>query len=167
MLPPFDARGVLPPGDYSLTISQLRASVLVVGGPGCAPNWNSERRAWLVDQLELLVRPLWQVGIERIWIDGSFVENAASPGDIDGYFEVDPSYFHFGHLERDLQKLKQPSTKIWVWSPFSQRPNEEGKGKLPGALWADGMNTASNFTLTMQGCLRDCVTAMAATLNLI
>ena len=36
MLPGFDKTGLLPPGDYELTIPQLRESILVVGpGPDC------------------------------------------------------------------------------------------------------------------------------------
>ncbi len=31
MLPPFDADGLLPPGDYSVSIEALRASELVLG----------------------------------------------------------------------------------------------------------------------------------------
>jgi hypothetical protein len=129
MLPSFDKSGALPAGDYSLTLPQLRDSFLVQGNERCVAGWDVTWRTWLVSQLELLAAALWQVGIEHIWIDGSFVENVARLNDIDGYFEVAASYFHLGHLERDLQALGQPSQDIWNWSFGSLRPDANGKGK--------------------------------------
>src|SRR2546426_2215505 len=71
VLPAFTADGVLPPGDYSLTLDELRQSFLVKERPD-APNWDHRWRAGLVDNLEVLVRQLWQVGVDEIFIDGSF-----------------------------------------------------------------------------------------------
>jgi hypothetical protein len=39
-LPAFSADGLLPIGDYELTIDELRQSMLVVGYPGCDPHWD-------------------------------------------------------------------------------------------------------------------------------
>jgi hypothetical protein len=38
-----------------------------------------------VDNLAVLVAQLWQVGIDRIFIDGSFAQDKPRPNDIDGY----------------------------------------------------------------------------------
>lgn len=75
MLPPFDAHGLLPPGDYALTFDQLRSSALVVGPTPSVPNWDASWRSRLVDNLEVLVRQLWTVGVRDIFVDGSFAED--------------------------------------------------------------------------------------------
>lgn len=69
-IPEFDSWGLLPPGDYEATFDVLRESVLVHGtadrvldGP-----W----RTHLIGQAEILVQQLWQVGIEEIFLDGSY-----------------------------------------------------------------------------------------------
>ncbi len=48
-LPGFTPEGVLPPGDYEMTLEELRASVLVEGpGPG-HETWDTEWRQKLVE----------------------------------------------------------------------------------------------------------------------
>lgn len=88
----FTTYGVLPSGDYRLTLSELRASYLVTGNRVPFTTWDSEWRATLVDNLGILVGQLWLVGIERIFVGGSFVEDKDRPNDIDGYFECDEEY---------------------------------------------------------------------------
>src|SRR5690348_15783649 len=76
-IPPFQADGLLPPGDYEMSFDELRLSVLVVGQVGTAvsPTWDRDWRARLVDNLEVLTRQLWQVGITEVFADGSFAED--------------------------------------------------------------------------------------------
>jgi len=47
-------------------------------------------RNWLVDNLTILVAQLWRAGVADVFIAGSFVQNNPNPGDIDGYYLVDP-----------------------------------------------------------------------------
>jgi hypothetical protein len=94
-LPPFTARGLLPPGDYPLTIDELTTSHLVTAECSRSPTWDSGWRAQLVANLDLLVVQLRMIGpprIGRIFVDGSFVEDKDHPNDIDGYFECDKRY---------------------------------------------------------------------------
>lgn len=130
-LPPFTPEGLLPVGDYGLTLTDLRASVLV-GGAGLPPTWDAPWRSRLVDNLELLVAQLWRVNIDQIFINGSFAEAKDHPNDIDGYFECDVRYFASGQLERDLNTLDP--YKVWTWDPASRRadPNST-KRQLP--MW--------------------------------
>lgn len=86
-LPRFTADGPLPPDDHQLTIAELRRSYLVTGEGLGILTWDSAWRAKLVDNLEVFVRQLWQVGVERIFVNGSFVTSKPDPGDIDAYFE--------------------------------------------------------------------------------
>jgi hypothetical protein len=129
MIPPFDERGLLPPGDYAVTFQQLRDSVLVKGG---SENWDSDWRRHLVDQAEVIVRQLWEVGIEDVFLDGSFVEDKARPNDIDGYFVCDLREFASGALERRLNALDP--YKVWTWDPASRRAYRNyAKKQLP--MW--------------------------------
>jgi len=130
LLPPFTLQGVLPPGDYALTFDGLRASPLITGQRNGSPMWDSVWRGQLVDNLEVLVRQLWAVGIERVFIDGSFVENKDHPGDIDGYFECDLRFHLSGTLERKLKAHDD----IWTWKSSSRQPHPESiKRELP--MW--------------------------------
>ncbi|HEV2970517.1 MAG TPA: hypothetical protein VGY55_11045 [Pirellulales bacterium] len=120
-IPGFTDDGLLPPGDYELTLEELASSRLVVG-PGDRekyPNWDSAWRGRLVENLSILVRQLWQVGISEIFIDGSFAEDKDRPNDIDGYFKCELSHLASGELERGLNLLDPH--KVWTWDPASRR----------------------------------------------
>lgn len=118
----FNADGFLDPGDYKMNFDELRNSLLVVG-PGAAiePNWDAQWRLHLVNQAEILVTQLWQVGITEIFLDGSFVEQKIHPNDIDGYFVVD-DYKSF--VNRDLEKRLNALDphKVWTWDYHSRKP---------------------------------------------
>jgi hypothetical protein len=116
----FSEEGLLPAGDYALTCSELRASFLVIGSDDRYPDWDSEWRRILVDNLEILVRQLWQVGISEIFVNGSFVEDKSHPNDIDGYFVCDLREFASGKLTSALNLLDPH--KVWTWDPLSRRP---------------------------------------------
>ena len=89
MLPAFSNEGLLPPGDYELTIEELKKSVLVVGPGATRPDWDFAHRLKLGNNLEIVARQLWEAGIMEIYINGSFVERKNRPNDIDGYFVCD------------------------------------------------------------------------------
>ena len=130
-LPPFDLEGVLPKGDYPMTLSELRHSHLV-RGLNPASTWDADWRERLVDHLEFIVNQLWAGGITEIFIDGSFVENKDHPHDIDGYFECGKRDFLTGNLERRLNSLSPD--KLWTWDPALRRfSGSTGKSQLP--MW--------------------------------
>ncbi|MEM9079429.1 MAG: hypothetical protein AAGC74_01915 [Verrucomicrobiota bacterium] len=129
--PNFTSDGVLPTGDYEMTFPELKQSMLVLGKTGVTDKfWDTDRRLWLVEQTEILVNQLWQVGIENIFIDGSFTENKNRPGDIDGYFEAPWKRQLSRGLEHDLNLLSKD--KIWTWRREDRRECE-GKKRLP--MW--------------------------------
>jgi hypothetical protein len=132
VLPAFTSDGVLPPGDYRLTLAELRASMLVAGPPGGIGAWDVEWRRQLVDNLAILAAQLWQAGIDQIFIDGSFVEDKAHPNDIDGYFECDPRMLASGQLESVLNTLDPH--RAWTWDVTRRRFDpDSGKRQLP--MW--------------------------------
>lgn len=116
----FNAEGLLPPGDYSLSIEELRTSTLVTGPANRSPTWDADRRRQLVDSLGTLVEQLRKIGIEDIFADGSFVEDKDHPNDIDGYFVTDLKRLASGDLERELNLLDRH--KCWTWDPAQRRP---------------------------------------------
>ena len=125
--------GVLPVKDYEVTFDQLRESILVKAcGELKKDNWDTEWRLYLVGNLEIMVNQLWQVGINNIFIDGSFVEDKDHPNDIDGYFECDAHYLYNGKLQRDLNLLEED--KIWTWAPEARKPYK-GYPKKQLPMW--------------------------------
>ena len=111
-LPPFTPDGLLPVGDYPMTLGELRGSYLVTGTGVASSTWDRAWRAGLVDNLEIMVRQLWEVEIDRIFIDGSFVDEKDHPNDIDGYFECELLKFASGELQRELNALDP--FKVWT-----------------------------------------------------
>ena len=133
-LPTFTPDGVLPQGDYALSLAQLEESMLVLG-PGPPKDhlvWDAAWRLQLTANLKVMVKQLWQIGIDDIFIDGSFVEDKDHPNDIDGYFVCDPMRFASGQLEHDLN-LIEPA-KCWTWDHKSRRPHR-GYPKLQLPMW--------------------------------
>ena len=127
----FDQAGLLPPGDYRLTFDELRESLLVMGD-STTTCWDLAWRGHLADQLEILTRQLWSVGVERVFADGSFVEDKAHPNDIDGYFEVSRDRLASGELERQLNRLDP--LRCWTWDPSQRRTYRSySKAQLP--MW--------------------------------
>lgn len=131
MLPPFQANGLLPADDYELSLAELRTSILVVGPPGI-DGWDRDWRLLLVDNLEILVRQLWQIGLGEIYVNGSFVEDKAHPNDIDGYFTCELGFLASGKLQQELNLLEPD--KIWTWAPATRRPYR-GYPKLQLPMW--------------------------------
>ena len=131
-LPPFNEDGLLPPGDYKMSLKELKSSMLVVGPERGYPNWDSEWRMKLVENLGVMVGQLLRVGITEIFVNGSFVEDKDHPNDIDGYFECDVVEFATGNLQRELNGLDPH--KVWTWNPASRRPyRNQPKRQLP--MW--------------------------------
>src|SRR5690349_21143163 len=114
-LPPFTDDGLLPAGDFVLTLDELFRSSLVTGWPD-ADAWDTAWRRRLVENLSIMADHLWRVGVREIFIDGSFVEDKPHPNDIDGYFVCDAAALYSGALEASLQELDS----IWTWDPASR-----------------------------------------------
>lgn len=82
--------------------------------------------------MAVVVDELWAVGIEDIFVNGSFVECKDHPNDIDGYFVCDLHRLAAGDLERELNLLDPH--KIWTCDPASRRPHR-GYAKKQLPMW--------------------------------
>ncbi|MEM9108873.1 MAG: hypothetical protein AAGC72_02515 [Planctomycetota bacterium] len=133
-IPNFQDDGLLPPGDYEVSLAELKQSILVLGPdePAVWPDWDASWRGRLVDNLGALANQLWEVGITQIFVDGSFVEDKLHPNDIDGYFECDLKMLASGELERSLNRLDPH--KVWTWDPASRR-SYRGYPKKQLPMW--------------------------------
>ncbi|MEM8671132.1 MAG: hypothetical protein AAGG48_26645 [Planctomycetota bacterium] len=129
-LPEFSTDGLLPVGDFAMTLQELALSRLVRGES--KPNWDTEWRNKLVTNLGAMVNQLWQVGISEIFVDGSFAEDKDHPNDIDGYFECDRKELASGRLEKSLNAIDPH--KAWTWDP-SERRSYLGYRKKQLPMW--------------------------------
>jgi hypothetical protein len=121
VIPSFQQDGLLPPGDYEVSFDELRGSVLVHGPTvDSSPRWDRDWRRRLIDNLEVLTKQLWSVGIREVYADGSFVEDKDHPNDIDGYFVCNLQELASGELARQLNLLDPQ--KVWTWDPLSRKP---------------------------------------------
>jgi len=105
MIPGFDERGNLPPG------------VHVAGWGDLAERFGwTERRRQLLDGFEAALKILREAGCRRVYVNGSFVTDKDSPGDIDvawdptgvdilRLLELEPVFGEFGG-RRAAQKAK-------------------------------------------------------------
>lgn len=133
-LPAFTPEGTLPPGEYPLTLDELASSSLVLG-PGDPKDhqvWDAAWRELLVLNLGVMVQQLWSVGIDQIFIDGSFAEDKDHPNDIDGYFECEPRRFADGSLARELNRIDP--AKCWTWDHNTRR-SYRGYPKKQLPMW--------------------------------
>jgi hypothetical protein len=116
--------------DYPMTFDQLRQSLLVKGDES-VHNWDEGWRWHLVNQCEILVKQLWQVGIEEVFLNGSFVTDKAHPNDVDGYFVV-PSLDELFDIQSKLNDLDPYC--CWTWDRRDRvYPDHYGQLHLP--MW--------------------------------
>jgi len=107
LIPAFDSStGALPPGNHQATLDQIAERL------GFTP-----RRRWLLEGLSAAVKAFWAVGIQEIYLDGSFCTEKPDPGDVDGYWvepddgvydRIDPYWIDFG-------LILIPQVRKWKW----------------------------------------------------
>lgn len=130
-LPNFNSERTLPPGEHEILYTEFQTSFLVYG-TGRSQTWDTEWRKYLVQNLGILIRQLWQVGITDIFIGGSFVEEKDHPNDIDGCFACDINQWQTGTLQSQLNQLDPDHVWTWDASTRMKHPDASSK-KLP--MW--------------------------------
>jgi hypothetical protein len=87
-IPRFDANGNLPPGVHKATVRQVVRRF----------GWNGRRRR-VCAGLEEALANLVGAGVERVWIDGSFVTAKELPNDVDGCWDYVPERIDVSRLD--------------------------------------------------------------------
>lgn len=143
IIPPFNADGLLPPGDYEVSFDEMRHSLLAIGPEvERSSSWDTQWRLVLIANLEIPAQQLWQVGVREIFADGSFAEDKDHPNDIDGYFVCSLDELKSGELARQLNLLDPYKMtaelldpyKIWIWDTASRKPYR-GSPKKQLPMW--------------------------------
>lgn len=129
-IPPFNADGLLPPGEYEVSFEELRHSALAVSDD--RPTWDAPWRLHLIANLEMLSGQLREAGVREIFADGSFAEDKDHPNDIDGYFVCSLGDLRSGELIRRLNRLDP--FKVWTWDPAARKPYRGYPKKQPSAF---------------------------------
>lgn len=129
-LPPFTRDGVLPEGDYELTVSELEQSTLAAAFIG-----DEESRIWrrtLATSAGIIIDQLRQAGITQIYVDGSFATSKPIPGDVDIYFECSMAQIATDDLLETLNRIDP--RQCWTWDDEDRLPElVDGKRQLP--MW--------------------------------
>ena len=132
----FNSNGVLDPGTYEATMSDIQNSILVNGNS--SSSWDIPWRTQLLENASVLIKELWSLGIEDIYLDGSFVEDKDHPNDIDGYFDPHLQLSKSSDLETFKKILFQLNEnnqhKAWNWDP-RYRKRVPGSHKLQLPMW--------------------------------
>lgn len=89
---------MLPPGIHTATLEEVRDKL----------GWGLRRRN-LLDRLEVALRLMKNCGIERVYLDGSFVTEKDRPGDIDCCYDVPSGATNL--------RMMYP---IWPWTPANR-----------------------------------------------
>ncbi len=98
MIPDFTDEGMLPPGIHRATLREVRDKL----------GWGLRRRD-LLDRLEAGLRLMKNCGIDRVYLDGSFVTEKDRPGDIDCCYDVPPGTTNL--------RMMYP---IWPWTSVNR-----------------------------------------------
>lgn len=131
-LPAFTADGTLPPGEHRLALDCLLESVLVLGPSNRHPEWDERRRAFLARNFARLVLQLWEVGVDNVFLVGSFATLKNRPGDIDGYFECSPAAFV--DICRRLNTIEE--TKCWLFRE-AVKPEWRSPWEATTVMWRE------------------------------
>jgi hypothetical protein len=76
-IPPLNKAGELPPGEHETSLPGIRKRF----------GRSSAQREELMHGLEDAAENLQAAGVQKIWIDGSFVTSKKEPNDVDGCWE--------------------------------------------------------------------------------
>lgn len=97
MLPDFTDEGRLPPGVHVATLGEVEERLGF-----------TRRRTRLIEGLRRALVLMRGCGVERVYLDGSFVTDKPRPGDVDGCYDVGPG--------TDLRSMYP----IWPLTPLNR-----------------------------------------------
>lgn len=72
-IPPLEETGYLPGGDHEATLDEVEQ---MFGSSGF-------KRREIMGNLRDVMLELWALGVDTVWLDGSFISSKRRPGDVD------------------------------------------------------------------------------------
>jgi hypothetical protein len=100
VIPDFTDAGALPPGEWQTNLDEIEEKLA----------WSGRRRELLAG-LRKALSLMGSCGVERVYLDGSFVTDKDRPGDIDGCYDLAADA-----TEEDLRRLEP----IWPPNPWNR-----------------------------------------------
>jgi hypothetical protein len=139
MIPAFNSRGVLPPGEYETNMKEIESRL----------GFNDDRKRRVI-RLKEAIDNLQQAGVRQVWIDGSFVTSKANPADIDGCWDpvgvnadlLDPVFLDFSDFGRAMKE------KYGI--DFYPNVVEAGSGKIFSRFFQYDRNQQPRGILTIK-----------------
>jgi hypothetical protein len=126
----FTEEGLLPQ-DIEVTLEELTSSFLVTGAGVELADWDADWRLHLAQNAGIVARRFRQAGgVDEFWLDGSFVERVARPGDIDAYYVLPREQLaNMSAFRARLNALE--GENIWTWNPRDRRRFPETRDAKP------------------------------------
>ncbi|NMC28380.1 MAG: hypothetical protein GYA42_09600 [Syntrophomonadaceae bacterium] len=107
----FAKSGLLPPGDHAISLEELEN--FIGRGPGGGQSWDTSWRLQLLQEFKKRYQQLQAVGINEVYIDGSYATDKFHPNDMDVYFVVPRNIWRSGAE----QALKDMDPEFWRFEP--------------------------------------------------
>ncbi len=121
----FNKNGLLSAEDHRITLQELEELQKI--GPDNGQAWDSSWRMQLFNELRRRCLELYSIGINDIFIDGSYATDKVRPNDVDGYFIV-PRAFWLNEGEKALQSI---DPDFWRFEVVNEG---DGKAAYPMAF---------------------------------
>jgi len=107
----FAKSGLLPPGDHAISLEELEK--FIGQGPGGGQSWDTAWRLQLLQEFKRRYQQLRAVGINEVYIDGSYATDKFHPNDMDVYFVVPRKIWRSGAE----QALQDQDPEFWRFEP--------------------------------------------------
>jgi hypothetical protein len=121
----FLKNGLLPAGDHAITLLDMEK--FIREGPGGEQSWDTVWRLQLLQEFKKRYQQLLSVGIQEVYIDGSYATDKFHPNDMDVYFIVPRNIWRSGAE----QALKAMDPEFWR---FETELGADGKVGYPMAF---------------------------------
>ena len=124
-LPDITSQGYLPGGDHEATWDEMAARF----GAG-------RRRQEILRGLEYVTDRLRAHGVQKIWLDGSFVTDRLRPSDVDVVYRIEPGADRadWPDVGKSRHQYLKTAYRVDLWRHPSPQPRKNSIGHGAGKL---------------------------------